>query len=311
MVMSEYKNCLREMFASAHFKGSVLFDEPMSEHTTLRIGGRTDAFVIPSGVKSLRHILLEAKEKEIPVFPLGGGSNLLVDDSGIEGIVVSLVSMNHVEVTDESGDEVRIVAGAGAHLQGLIRLARERGYAGIEGLAGIPGSIGGAVRGNAGSMGYEMGDVIDSVNIITRKGTVFSIGAGDLGFRYRASSVPEGDIILSATVKLKRDDQGKVSARVKTFLQEKRKKQPVGESSAGCVFKNPEGAQAGKLIEGAGCKGLQRGDVTVSSLHANFFVNRGSARASDFLALMDEVRERVVKAFGIEMEPEIRIVGRK
>jgi len=311
MIMSENKNSLRGMFESVHFKGTVLFDEPMSDHTTLRIGGPTDVFVVPSGVKSLRHTLLEATEKEVPVFTLGGGSNLLVHDGGIEGIVVSLVSMNHVEVTDESGDEVRIVAGAGAHLQGLIRLARERGYAGIEGLAGIPGSIGGAVRGNAGSFGYEIGDIIDSVNIITTKGTVFSISANDLDFWYRASSVPEGGIILSAAVKLKRDDQGKVSARISAFLQEKRKKQPVGEWSAGCVFKNPAGAQAGKLIDEAGCKGLQRGDVKVSSLHANFFINRGNAKASDFLTLMDEVRERVVKAFGIEMEPEIKIAGRK
>ena len=311
MVMSEHKYCLKGMFESVHFKGSVLFDEPMSEHTTLRIGGPADAFVVPSGVKSLRRILLDATEKEVPVFTLGGGSNLLVDDGGIEGIVMSLVLMNHIEVTDESSDEVRIVAGAGAHLQGLIRLARERGYTGIEGLAGIPGSIGGAVRGNAGSFGYEIGDSIDSVNIVTRKGTLFLMGADNLDFRYRASSLAEGDIILSATVKLRRDDQGKVSARIRTFLQEKREKQPVGEWSAGCVFKNPEGMHAGRLIDEAGCKGLQRGDVTVSSLHANFFINRANAKASDFLALMDEVRERVVKAFGIEMEPEIRIVGRK
>jgi UDP-N-acetylmuramate dehydrogenase len=311
MVRSENRNRVREMFASAHFKGIVCFEKPMRDHTTLRMGGTADVLAVPSGVDSLRYILLKAADSEFPVITLGGGSNVLVLDGGIEGIVVSLASMNRVGVDEEMGDEVRIIAGAGAHLQGLIRLAGERGYSGIEGLAGIPGSVGGAVRGNAGSFGYEIGSIIDSVDIMDRNGAVFSIGSGDIGFRYRASSIPEGDIILGAKLRLKRNDQREISERINAFFMEKRRKQPVGERSAGCVFKNPEDAQAARLIDEAGCRGLHRGDVEVSSLHANFFINRGNGSASDFLALMEDVRERVIKAFGIELEPEIKIIGRK
>jgi UDP-N-acetylmuramate dehydrogenase len=306
------RRCLGEMFASAAFAGAFRFDEPMSGHTTLRIGGKADVFVVPSGVDSLRYIVLRARDSELPVITLGGGSNVLILDGGIEGIVVSLASISRVAVDEEiADDEAWITAGAGAHLQGLVRLAGERGYSGIEGLAGIPGSVGGAVMGNAGSFGYEIGNVIDSADIMDRDGTVFSIASEDLAFRYRASSISEGDIILGGKLRLKRNDRREVSEKINAFFVEKRRRQPVRELSAGCVFRNPEGAEAGRLIDEAGCKGLHRGDVRVSGLHANFFVNMGSGKAADFLALMEDVKGRVTKAFGFELEPEIKIMGRE
>jgi UDP-N-acetylmuramate dehydrogenase len=320
MTRSQQVNCmenfvdrdrLREMFASAAFAGGVRFDEPMSGHTTLRIGGKADVFAAPSGVESLRYILLRARDSELPVIALGGGSNVLILDDGIDGIVVSLGAMNRVCVDAEIGDEAWVTAGAGAPLQGLVRLAGERGYSGIEGLAGIPGSVGGAVKGNAGSFGCEIGNVIESADIMNRDGGVLSVASEDLRLRYRASSISEVDIILGGKLRLKRGERQEVSEKINAFFVEKRRRQPLGELSAGCVFRNPEGVEAGRLIDEAGCKGLRRGDVEVSGLHANFFVNMGGGKASDFLALVDDVRARVTKAFGFELEPEIKIMGRE
>jgi UDP-N-acetylmuramate dehydrogenase len=305
------KELLREILSEDNFRGTVLYDEPMRNHTTLRIGGPSDAFAVPGDVIALRNLLVKAGERNIPLTPLGGGSNLLVDDGGIEGIVVSTASVNRILVIEEKEDEVRLFVEAGTPLQKLVALSKEKGYAGVEGLAGIPGSLGGALRGNAGSFGYEIGKVIDTVGIMTPYGKVSMLDARNLSISYRRINLPGECILLSANVRLKRDDAGEVSKRVNAFLSEKREKQPITERSAGCVFRNPEGDHAGRLIDGASCKGMRRGDIEVSALHANFFINRGEGLASDFLALMDAVRERVVKTFGVVLEPEIRIAGRK
>lgn len=234
----------------------------------------------------------------------------MVSDEGIDGMVISTVSLNHVETIEESDEDVRLFVEAGTPLQKLVNLSRTQGYKGIEGLAGIPGFVGGAVRGNAGSFGYEMGDVVESVTVIDTGGRIFTIEKDDLGFGYRSSALAEGIILLSANIRLKKDDEHEVTKRVSGFLREKMEKQPISKFSAGCVFKNPPLAYAGRLIDESGCKGMRRGDVEVSSLHANFFVNRGNGKARDFLWLMEEVKERVIKSFGIELETEIKVVGR-
>lgn len=300
----------KDILNGIDLKGEVFFSEPMKKHTTLRIGGNADIFVTPGDIDSLRNILAAARDGHAPVTALGGGSNILVSDNGIEGLTISSVSLNRIDIIEGMNGLLRISAGAGIPLQRLVNISREKGYKGIEGLAGIPGSVGGAVHGNAGAFGYEIGNVIESVTLIGRDCAVSAIKRGDLNFGYRTSDIPGGSIILGADIRLEKDDAVAVAERIRNFHQEKLKKQPISEWSAGCVFKNPAGAHAGRLIEEALCKGMRRGDIEVSSLHANFFVNKGNGNASDFLALMDEVKDKVFRLFGIELEPEIRIIGR-
>ncbi len=301
---------MKEIFGADVFVGDVFADESMKDHTTLRIGGPADFYVITKNIPSLKNLLIALKDESITMMPVGGGSNLLVSDHGIQGAVISTVMLNHIETIEESADEVRLFVEAGTPLQKLVNLGMAHGYGGIEGLAGIPGLMGGALRGNAGSFGQEIGDSVESVTVIDIRGKVFSIGRDDLGFGYRRSAIPEGTIVLSANVRFEKEDPRNVAKRVGDFLREKVQKQPVSQFSAGCVFKNPPGAHAGRLIDEAGCKGMRRGDVEVSSLHANFLINKGNGKAADFLGLMEEVKERVMKAFGAVLEPEIRIVGR-
>ena len=301
---------IREIFGTERSTGDLFVNEPMREHTTLRIGGPADLYVIPRNLVSMRDLMTALKDEHVPVMPLGGGSNVLVSDEGVEGAVIATSSFIHIELVEDHGDRVRLFVEAGTPLQRLVNFCKGRGYEGIEGLAGIPGSVGGAITGNSGSFGYEIGQVVESVTVIGREGKIVSIEGESLSFGYRSSGIPDSTIVLSAIMRLRAGDPHDVAKRVGGFLKEKMHAQPVSQWSAGCVFKNPDQAPAGKLIDDAGCKGMGRGDIEVSALHANFFVNKGSGRASDFLALMDEVRERVLKSSGIGLEPEIRIVGR-
>ncbi len=292
------------------FAGSMAVNEPMSSHTTLRIGGLADMFAMPGDIRSLKNLLAAARGGNLPVMPLGGGSNLLVADSGIEGLVVSMLSLNYIDIFEERNDAVMLYVGAGTPLQKLINFVKDRGYKGIEGLAGIPGSVGGAIRGNAGSFGFEIGDVVKAATVIDKSGDVLTIEGNGLNFSYRSSSIRNGDIVVSATIMLEKDDVEGVSRRIRDFFQEKLNRQPISEHSAGCVFKNPPGDYAARLIDEAQCKGMRRGDIEVSAKHSNFFINTGNGKASDFMALMEDVREKVLKSFGIGLEPEIKIAGR-
>ncbi|MFN3395299.1 MAG: UDP-N-acetylmuramate dehydrogenase [Thermodesulfovibrionales bacterium] len=305
-IMKTDIDILKEL--KGYFKGDLRLNEDMSSHTTLRIGGLADIYAIPDDVLSLKNILIYLSDKDIPVTPLGGGSNILVSDSGIDGVVISSLSLKRIEVIEDS-DVVRLFVESGTSLQSLLNISKEEGLSGLEGLAGIPGTLGGAVKGNAGSFGMEIGDVIESIALMDLRGNISIINREEVGFRYRGSEIPEG-IVLSAIIRLKRDDPREVAKRINSFHEEKREKQPLTLRSAGCVFKNPEGLKAGRLIDEAGCKGMGRGDIVVSTQHANFFINRGKGKASDFLSLMDEVKKKVFSYCGIELEPEIRIIGR-
>lgn len=301
---------LNGLFAKDVFKGEALFNEPMERHTTLKIGGPAEVFAVPEDIFSLKTILAGLTDGDIPFMPVGSGSNILVSDNGVAGAVISVAAMKHIEVIKEDNDEVRLFAEAGLPLQRLVNLAREKGYAGIEGLTGIPGTVGGAIRGNAGSFGFELGNVIESLVVLDGWNNLKVIECEALNFRYRASSLPEGCIILSANIILKKGDVREITERAAGFIKEKSAKQPLFERSAGSVFKNPPGAYAGRLIEEAHCKGMERGDIEVSVLHANFFINRGHGTASEFLSLMNAVKEKVINSSGIELEPELRLVGK-
>ena len=300
----------QEIISPDSFSGEVRFRETMKKHTSLKIGGLADVFASPQDAVSLKNMLILLEEKSIPFVPVGGGTNLLVRDGGIGGVVVSLRDFRRIEIVEEEKDLVAVFVESGVPLQRFVIFSKENGHSGIEGLVGIPGSVGGAIAGNAGAFGYEIKNVLVSVTVMHAGGKMDKMSAGELGLEYRASKIPTGSIILGANIKMRRDIKEDITKRIDAFLREKSERQPISKLSAGCVFKNPEGTSAGRLIDEAGCKGMRIGDVEVSAVHANFFINRGNASASDFIRLMDEVRTKVISIFGVELEPEIRIVGR-
>jgi UDP-N-acetylmuramate dehydrogenase len=301
---------LKDIFSKDLFKGEVKFMEPMSEHTSLRIGGPADVFVVPQDLPSLMNIQKNLKNRQIQFFTIGGGTNILVRDGGIEGVVISLKSFRRIEIFSKDEGYVKLNVEAGTPLQRLINFSKEQGYSGIEGLAGIPGTVGGAICGNAGAFGYEIKDVLISVEIIGYRGRIEKVKAEEIDFGYRSSSISSEQLITSAEIRLRRDIKESVSAKVEDLLKIKRQRQPLWEPSAGCVFKNPQGLSAGKLIEEAGCKGMKIGDIEVSNIHANFFINRGNANAFDFIKLMEKVTQKVRERFNMVLEPEIKISGR-
>ena len=281
----------------------------LSELTTLKIGGPASMLIVPGDIETAVEVVKRLRENSINYFVLGGGSNILMPDKGLECVVLMLKGLKTMEIIGE-GAEVTVYAEAGITLQGVVNRVAEIGLTGLEGLIGIPGTLGGAVFGNAGAFGYEIMDVVEEIDIL-RDGKRVVLGGRDLNYGYRDSGLKEKDVILSVRLRLKKDDREDIMKRMRQYIYVKRQSQPLGEASAGCVFKNPEGQSAGQLIDLAGCKGMRKGDIEVSSKHANFFINKGMGRAEDFIALMDEVRERVMRLFSIELEPEIRIIGRQ
>jgi UDP-N-acetylmuramate dehydrogenase len=282
----------------------------MRDYTYLGIGGDAEVLTIPEEPLSLQNLLGALREKNVPFTIIGGGTNILVLDGGIEGVVILLRVFRRIEVIEQSGSEVELFAEAGVPLQKLVNFCKEKGYSGLEGLSGIPGTVGGAVCGNAGSFGCEMKDVVISVAMMHGDGRLGRYKREELGFGYRKSRITGSEIVLSANLRFRKEEAETVASRTEKFLLEKKMKQPLSRKSAGCVFRNPEGLSAGRLIDEAGCKGLRMGDVEVSTVHANFFVNRGEGTASDYLGLMEKVVTIVNRKSGILLEPEIRVIGR-
>lgn len=304
ILQMDIKKELSEMLGKGGFKGKVVFDEPMSRHTSLGIGGPADAFIAPEDLQSLSYVVSEASKSGIDVITLGKGTNVLVGDRGIRGAVISLDRFKSMDVCER---KVEVQAGAG--LAGLLSLCMDNGLAGLEGLYGIPGTVGGAIKGNAGSFGSEIKDALISAIVMDKNGNLECLSADGLGLSYRASSVEDGMTIVSAIFEFQADKPEDVSARMRDYNDRKKAMQPVSERTAGCVFKNPDGLSAGILIDEAGLKGRRVGGAVVSALHANFFVNSGNAKAVDFIGLMETVAEVVRSRFGVKLVPEIRIIG--
>lgn len=304
----------RDKLASAMAKDApgveFAFDQPMAPMTSLALGGPADVMVSPRSEADAMGSLTALGALGMEVTALGGGTNLLVRDGGMGGAVISLGALDGLEVYQDNGGEVVLRAGAGLPMSRLLGYARKEGLSGIEGLSGVPGTLGGAVAGNAGSFGSEIMDVIREVTLCDIGGRVSMLVAGQFTPGYRSSGLPQGGVIVSALVALRRDDRVAVVARMDDALRKKNDTQPLGQHTAGCVFKNPEGDFAARLIDAAGCKGMRVGAIEVSALHAGFFINRGGGAAGDFLGLMDAVASRVMDEFGVELEPEIRVVGR-
>ncbi len=278
-------------------------NELLAHYTTLRIGGRAELVAFPEEDNVLE--LVEVINNEgLPYYVIGAGSNLLIRDEGFKGVIINTRKMNKISSYEDNCYYVS----SGVMLSGFLSFMAEKKLSGMEGLAGIPGTIGGAVKGNAGSFGYEIKDCIDEVEVITDKMEIRVLKKQDITFQYRSSGLPGSWIIRKARLRLKEDVDNQVVGRMKEFLKKKRNTQPLKERSAGCVFKNPEEQSAGYLIENAGLKGCKTGDIMVSLLHANYFINLGRGRASDFLRLVDIVKDKVLKISGIELELEIKIL---
>jgi UDP-N-acetylmuramate dehydrogenase len=286
-------------------RGEVRFKEPLSFHTSLRIGGAADIFVVPQDLDDIRHALLFAEREQLPVVTIGGGNNLLVTDRGIRGVALKLEGC--LGRTEFHGEEA--VAGAGASLSALIREAAALNLGGIECLVGIPATVGGALAMNARSDDGSIGDFVAAVYFLHPDGTLGEFKPGAGSFTYEAFQAPEGAVLVGCRLQLHRRPFAEIQREIKQRLKRKKSTQPLALASAGCVWKNPGGETASRLIERAGLRGKRLNGAEISSKHANFIVNRGGAAAVDILALMQLSRERVQTQFGITLEPEIRIIG--
>lgn len=295
------------LFFMQRFKGRVLFNVAMSEYTSFKIGGPADVMAFPQDEADLVDLIAFAAAKDFPYYILGAGTNLLVRDGGIRGIVINMAD-GFKDVVWEEG--ARVSAGSGVRLASLVSKCADRGLSGLEFACGIPGTLGGAVMMNAGAYGYDIGGVIESVEIIDRKGKRGVLSKEDLKFSYRSSAVPPGAVVVRVNLKLYEKDPVAVKEAVKELSARRSQASgSVGLPCAGSVFKNPEGGYAGKLIEEAGFKGEKSGGAMVSDQHANYIVNTGGAKATDVLALMALIRDKVFSAKGVVLEPEIKVIG--
>lgn len=282
-----------------------LRNQSLKKHTSFKIGGWADYFCIPKTLADLQAALAFAKEKKLKVAILGAGTNTLILDHGFKGLVVKLAGgLDQLSV--QAG---QITVGAGVSLSKLLQSLANKGYGGLEFLAGIPGTVGGAVYMNAGAWGKQIGRLVQSVTIIDRQGNIQTLGKNKLKFGYRASGLQKFNaVIAEVTLKLRRQKKNLVLQTIKEYLEKRRAKQPLGSPNCGSVFKNPKGDFAGRLIEAAGCKGLRIGDAQVCPKHANFIVNLGEAKAKDVVKLMTKIQQAVKTRFKIRLEPEIKIM---
>jgi UDP-N-acetylmuramate dehydrogenase len=288
---------------------TVVADAALAVKTTLRVGGRAELFVEASTPSAVCEVMRRAGEQNVPLFVLGGGSNLLIADRGIPGIVLKLgVGLDYVCPQAAAGGVLLWEVGAAASTAQTLRLAVTQGLSGLEMLAGVPGLMGGALIMNAGGHDGSLESAVRNVRVVAGN-EILTLSREAVGFTYRGSQFPVGAILLAAELELQPDDAQRVKARVQAATERRRASQPLGLPSAGSVFKNPAGDFAGRLIEAAGCKGWVEGGAEVSQKHANFIVNRGGATARDVTRLMCRVREAVLANAGARLELEVRLVG--
>jgi len=285
----------------------VVRDEPLARHTYMRIGGPARWFATPASLEELDRLVEWARGSHIPLRVLGGGSNVLVSDAGVEALVVSL--RRACGAIHFDGERVEV--GAGVMLPALARAAAERGLGGLEFAIGIPGALGGALQTNAGiGDGRCIGPLVESVEVLDEQRGRWMLARSELRFEYRTSSLRgSGLVVLGATLLLEPRPRAEVEAEMRRLLEARQRSQPTAEPNAGSMFRNPPGGAAGRLIDAAGCKGLASGAARVSDLHANFIVHDGSATAGDVIALMSEVQRRVLEASGVWLTPEVEWWG--
>jgi len=286
--------------------GPVLPGEPLSKHTSLHVGGPADLMVIPWDRRELSKVLSLAREESIPVFVLGRGTNVLFSDEGFRGIIVKL-GAGFMSISELGGE---IIVGAAVYLPKLLNWCSLRGLGGLEPLTMIPGSVGGSVRGNSGGRDGDISEKLLWIRGVSLSdGRPLALNRGSINFGYRYSDIPDDFLITEVAFGLERTSPETVRSRMRKIADYRRSSQPIGMWSAGCIFRNPPGESAGRLIEVSGCKGMREGDAVVSEIHANFIINRGKASARDIINLINRVREKVHRATGFVLDAEVRIVG--
>ncbi|HEY3761163.1 MAG TPA: UDP-N-acetylmuramate dehydrogenase [Verrucomicrobiae bacterium] len=278
-------------------------DEPLAKHTTLRVGGPADLYVEPAGEADLAQVLRFCGENGIEFFILGRGSNLLVRDGGFRGVVICLSKLDKIEIAGE-----RIHCGAGAKLKNVAVEAKRNNLSGVEFLEGIPGSVGGALRMNAGAMGGATFDAIESVRVMDFDGDVREMSPGEMAVTYRQCAALKNHIALSAIFKCKSAPKEEIEKRMKGYSEKRWESQPAAPS-AGCIFKNPTQIPAGRLVDELGLKGTRVGGAVVSAEHGNFIINDGTATAADVLKLIEILKAKAKTERGIELQTEVEIIG--
>lgn len=298
-------NIIKELCDIAGEK-NVLTDEPLSRHTTFRIGGPADYFVTPENPEDIRCLIEFCRGRDIPYYIVGNGSNLLAGDKGFRGVIIQVFkNMNEIRTEGE-----KVYAQAGALLSKIAAAALEASLTGLEFASGIPGTLGGALRMNAGAYGGEMKQVVESATVLTPEGEVLVIPVSELGMSYRTSVIAKNDyVVLEAALHLKKGRQEEIRALMDDLKEKRVSKQPLEYGSAGSTFKRPEGYFAGKLIQDSGLRGFRIGAAQVSEKHCGFVINRGGATAAEVVELMDQVRSQVKEKFGVELEPEVKRIG--
>lgn len=298
-----YEELIKKIESSKVFK-----NEPMKKHTSFRIGGNADIYVKPDNIDDIQYIVQFAQKNNIPLLVVGNGSNLLVKDNGIRGIVLK-PNIQQI-VLQEKENEVNITLGAGVPLPKVSIEMSKKGYTGLEFAAGIPGTIGGAIRMNAGAYGGEIKDVVVSTTYMDLEGNIKTINNEQHEFEYRKSIFAKYKyIILNTNIKLQKGNIKEIEQKIASNMQSRREKQPIDMPSAGSTFKRKEGIITAKLIDEAGLKGFSIGDAQVSEKHAGFVINRGNATAKDVLKLTKYIQDKLYEKFSVEIELELEVVG--
>ncbi len=281
----------------------------MARYTSMKIGGSADYFIEVETEQALRRLLMLLQRYGTAFYLLGNGSNVLISDRGIHGAVVHLVGEFKNAEWREEGRVVWLRAGAAYVVAQLVREAARQGYGGLEFAEGIPGTVGGALVMNAGAYGSEIEKVVERVEGVTRQGQATGWARAEMTFTYRDSHLPEGTVVTRVEMRLYKDEAARVKAKVDELARKRKSNQPSGFPNSGSMFRNPPGDFAGRLIEAAGLKGKRRGQSQISERHANFIVNLGGAKADDVSELMELARSEVKRQFGIELLPEVRLIG--
>ena len=302
--MNKY-NKLGNLFSQLYKEEYIKIDEPLKNYVNFKVGGPADILLIPETKSQVIESVKICRENNIPVYVIGNGSNLLVKDGGIRGVVILLTSLTGMEVVGE-----KLEAEAGVMLKAVSDKAMEHSLTGFEFACGIPGTIGGAVFMNAGAYDGCMSDVVESIEVISEEGEIKTLSKEELDFGYRSSAVmKKGYIVLSAILSLKHGEVKTIKEMIADLTEKRESKQPLEYPSAGSTFKRPEGYFAGKLIQDAGLKGYEMNGAAVSSKHSGFVINKGGASAKDILNLIKHIQDEVKKQFGVDLHTEVRIVG--
>ncbi|OHX55266.1 UDP-N-acetylenolpyruvoylglucosamine reductase [Planococcus salinarum] len=301
MTKERWLSDLRRFVADSHVK----IDEPLHLHTLTKMGGPADIFVAPTNEDETAYTVKYAFENEVPLLMLGNGSNMVVRDGGVRGIVLNLKSLNEIRI-----DGLGVYAQGGANIKEVSKAAASHTLTGFEFACGIPGSVGGAMAMNAGAYGGEIKDIIVQATVLTREGEKFVLSKEELEMDYRKSVITKkGYYVLSAEFNLERGDQNVIDAKMADLTHQRESKQPLEFPSAGSVFKRPPGNFAGKLIQESGLQGKGFGGAEVSMKHAGFIVNKNNATANDYIQTINMVKSAVREKFGIDLELEVKIVG--